>query len=116
MAGAGARGRMTLLAGFILVPYGMIGTFRATELLRKDRLPQFDCALLAMLGLMLAMGGLGLLLVAPAAFVVVPLLLARRGLLIYNARLLRGRVRRRDLWPGAWPDVALTTLIVLGTL
>lgn len=107
---------MTILAGFILVLYGLIGTFRATELLRKDRLPQFDCAALALLGFTIALGGLGLMLYTPVAYAVVPLLIVRRGLTVYNARLLRGRVRRRDLWPDAWPEVALTSLIVLASL
>lgn len=104
---------MNQLAGFILVLYGMIGTYRATELLHRNRLPAGACGTLAVLGIMIALGGIGLALGTPAALVIIPLLLARRGLLVYNQRLLHRRIRGRDIWPAAWPEAALTLLLIV---
>ncbi len=110
-----ARDQMTFLAGFLLVPYGLRGSFQATELLRRARLPLADCSLMAALAVGLILGGLGLLLGAPAGVAVIALLVAWRGLAVYNARLLRGRLRLRDLWPSAAPDLILAGLIALGS-
>jgi len=118
LAGAAAMaetGGVTELAGFILIPYGVIGSYRATDWLRRARLPQADCAALALLGLALVLGGLGLLLGSPAGVVVVGVLAVWRALALYNARLLRGRLRRRDLWPGAAGDLCLSALILFGS-
>lgn len=105
---------MSILAGFILIPYGVMGSFRATDLLRRARLPIADCGLMAMLGVALVFGGLGLLLGTPAGAVVITLLLIWRLLAVYNARLLRGRITRRDIWPAAAPELALGVMIALG--
>lgn len=107
---------MTILAGFLLVPYGLRGSFQASQLLRTARLPLVDCGLMAALAVALILGGLGLLLGAPAGFAVIALLVAWRGLALYNARLLHGRLRAGDLWPAAAPDLVLACLIALGAL
>ena len=107
---------MNQLAGFILVLYGMIGTYRATEELHRNRLPAAACGALALLGIMIALGGIGLALGTPAALVLILLLVARRGLLVYNQRLKLGRIRGRDLWPAAWPEAALTLLLIVSSL
>jgi hypothetical protein len=106
---------MTFLAGFLLVPYGLRGSFQASELLRRARLPRADCGLMAALAVSLMLGGLGLLLGAPAGVAVIALLIAWRGLAVYNARLMRGRLRLRDVWPASAPDLALACLIALGS-
>ncbi len=106
---------MSILAGFVLIPFGVLGSFRATELLRRERLPAADCGLMALLSVALVLGGLGLMLGTPAGFVVIVLLVTWRLLALYNARLLQGRVRRRDFWPAAAPELVLSALIVLGT-
>ncbi len=105
---------MSILAGFILIPYGVLGSFRATDLLRRARLPVADCGLMALLGVALVFGGLGLLLGTPAGAAIIGLLAAWRLLALYNSRLLRGRIRRRDIWPAAAPELALSALILLG--
>src|SRR5689334_20649071 len=92
---------MAILAGFLLIPYGLTGSFRATALLRRARLPTVDCGLMAVLGVALVFGGLGLLMGTPAGIAVIVLLVAWRALALYNARLLRGRTVRRDIWPAA---------------
>jgi hypothetical protein len=107
---------MSFLAGFLLIPYGVLGSFRATELLRRALLPVADCGLMAMLGVALAFGGLGLLLGTPVELAVIGLLAVWRGLALYNARLLHGRLRRSDVWPATAPDLALATLIALGAV
>lgn len=106
---------MSFLAGFLLVPFGLRGSFVATDLLHKARLPLVDCWLMAVLAVALILGGLGLLLGAPAGFAVIALLVGWRGLALYNARLLRGRLRRRDLWPAAAPELVLACLVALGS-
>jgi hypothetical protein len=106
---------MNQLAGFILVLYGMIGTYRATELLHRNRLPVAACGALALLGIMIALGGIGLALGTPAALLLIVLLVARRGLLVYIQRKLHGRIRGRDIWPAAWPEAALTLLLIVGS-
>jgi len=103
-----------ILAGFILIPYGVVGAYRATESLRRTQLPVADCAAGALLGLALALGGLALLLGSPAGVLVIGVLCAFRGLRVYNARLLRGRTVRQDLWPAVAPELALVALIALG--
>jgi len=107
---------MDILAGFLLITYGVIGSFKATALLRRERLPAVDCGIMAMLGLVLVLGGLALLLRAPVGLPLIALLATWRGLAIYNAKLLKGRSSRRDLWPGAAPELALSTVIVLSML
>jgi hypothetical protein len=105
-----------ILAGFILIPYGTIGCFRSTELLRKNVLPPAACSVAALLGVLLIFGGLGLLLGAPVGPAVVVLLLCRRGMALYNQHLRNGSLRRRDLWPGVAPELFLIALLVLGFL
>lgn len=107
--------RMSILAGFILIPYGIVGSFKATESLRRSRLPVADCGAMALLGVALVLGGLGLLFGTPAGVAVIALLVAWRLLAVYNARLVRGRIVRRDLWPAAVPELALAALISLGS-
>jgi hypothetical protein len=106
---------MSILAGFLLVPYGLRGSFQASALLRGARLPAADCGLMAALGVALMLGGLGLLLGAPAGIAVIAVLIAWRGLAIYNARMLRGRITRRDVWPSSAPELALACLVALGS-
>jgi hypothetical protein len=110
------EGAMNELTGFILVLYGMIGTFRATELLRRNRLPANACATLAVTGIMITIGGLGLMVGAPVAALIFLLLLGRRGLLLYNQRMLQRRLRGRDFWPGAWPEAMLSLLLLIGSV
>jgi hypothetical protein len=105
---------MRTLAGFLLIPYGVVGIYRATELLRHTPLPAADSAFGVLLGMALVLGGLGLLLGTPAGAFVIGALVLSRGLKAYNARLLRGSTQRRDLWPGAAPDLALVALVALG--
>ena len=107
---------MSELTGFILVLYGMMATFRATEQLRRARLPANACATLAVLGIMLAIGGLGLMAGAPVAALLFLLLLARRGVLLYCQRLVQRRLRRRDFWPAAWPEACLSMLLLIGSV
>jgi hypothetical protein len=108
-------GRVSILAGFILIPYGLWGTFKATETLRRALLPVADCGIAAMLGVAIILSGLGLLIGAPIGIAAIALLAARRGLAIYNARLLRGRVTRGDIWPAAIPELGLSLLVILGS-
>ncbi|HEY8837006.1 MAG TPA: hypothetical protein VIO16_04860 [Dehalococcoidia bacterium] len=105
---------MSILAGFILIPFGVIGSFRATESLRRDRLPVVDCGLMAVLGVAIVFGGLGMLVGTPVGLAAIALLAAWRVLALYNARLVRGRVVRRDVWPGALPELALSLMIAVG--
>jgi hypothetical protein len=84
-------------------------------LLRRERLPVADCALAALLGLMLVLTGLGLLMGSPVGVAAIVLLLAHRGLALYNARLRHGRIRRRDLWPATVPEITVALLIALGS-
>jgi hypothetical protein len=109
-----AEAGVSILAGFILIPYGVLGSFRATELLRRARLPVVDCGVMALLGVALVLGGLGLLMGTPAGVFVIALLLTWRLLAVYNARLMRGRIARRDIWPAAAPELALAVMIALG--
>ncbi len=106
---------MSILAGFILIPFGAVGCFRATEMLRAGRLPVADCGFSALMGLLLIFAGLGLLLGSPIALAVILLLAVWRGLALYNARLRNGRIRRRDVWPGAVPELTLALLVALGS-
>ena len=106
---------MSIVAGFILVLFGVTGCYRATELLRRAKLPVVDCGLMAVLGVALALGGLGLLLGTPVGALVVGLLIGWRVLAVYNARLARGRILRRDVWPAAAPEVVLCVSILLGS-
>lgn len=105
---------LSIVAGMLLIPYGFAGSYRATALLQQSQLPWADCALMALLGVALIFGGLGLLMGTPAADVVLLVLLAWRGLAVYNARLQRGRLTRRDFLPAAVPDLTLAALIVGG--
>jgi hypothetical protein len=82
--------------------------------MRRAKLPVADCGVMALLGVALIFGGLGLLMGTPAGAVVIVLLLIWRSLSVYNARLIRGRITRRDIWPAAMPDLALAVMIALG--
>jgi hypothetical protein len=104
---------MSVLAGLIAVLVGTLGAFHATNALHRSPLPAADNGLAALLGVALVFGGLELMLGSPAGLVVVPLLLARRLLALYNKRLLRSRVRGADLWPAAG-DLALAALAIAG--
>ncbi len=104
---------MDILAGMIAVLVGALGIYHATGALRRSPLPAAANGLAALLGVALVFCGLELMLGTPAGLVVVPVLVARRLLALYNARLLRGRVRRTDLWPAAG-DLALGALALAG--
>ncbi|HZU76971.1 MAG TPA: hypothetical protein VFA70_09425 [Dehalococcoidia bacterium] len=106
---------MLFLAGFALILYGTLGCFRATELLRRHTLPVADCGATALLGVLLILSGLGLLLGSPIGVLVILLLAVWRALALYNAHLRYGRLRRRDVWPAAVPDLALAALVALGS-
>jgi hypothetical protein len=69
---------------------------------------------MALLGVALVFAGLGLLLGIPDGLLVIILLAAWRGLALYNAHLLRGRLMRGDVWPAAAPELVLATLVALG--
>jgi hypothetical protein len=53
---------------------------------------------------------------APVAALIFLLLLGRRGLLLYNQRMLQRRLRGRDFWPGAWPEAMLSLLLLIGSV
>jgi amino acid permease len=107
---------MLEIAGFLMVPYGVIGIFRATEQGRRHRLPPRAVLALTLLGMLVTVAGLGLMLGSPIAAFIPFVLLVRRGMLLYTARLRRRYWRWYDLWPGAWPDAALLLLLLFGSL
>ncbi|HZQ36539.1 MAG TPA: hypothetical protein VFD32_11440 [Dehalococcoidia bacterium] len=109
------RGRVDILAGLIAVLLGVLGVYRVSAARRRSVLPAAAHSAMALLGVVLVFCGLELLLGSPAGLAIVPVLIVRRGLAIYNAHLLRGAVRAADLWPAAG-DLALGALAVAGTV
>lgn len=106
---------MDIVAGLIAIAVGTLGAYRASAALRRSRLPAASHRIMALLGVLLVFAGLELMLGSPAGLMILPVLGVRRALALYNARLLRGALRRSDLW-AAVGDLALGGLALAGTV
>lgn len=106
---------MDILAGLIAVLVGALSAYRAGAGRRRSPLPAAAHGAMALLSVLIVFCGFELLLGSPAGLAILPVLCLRRGLAIYNARLLSGGVRRADLWPAAG-DLALGALAFVGTV